>query len=106
MFAGANDNPMQNFKKILEINPHHKVNQIILEKINNKEADEEVEELIQLLYETAAFNSGFSAKDPNSFVKRFYKIYSKAMGVVNLERNQIEVEHVELEASDYEGDNE
>ena len=25
---------MQNFKKILEINPHHKVNQIILEKIN------------------------------------------------------------------------
>lgn len=34
MFAGANDNPMQNFKKILEINPHHKVNQIILEKIN------------------------------------------------------------------------
>ena len=30
MFSGANDNPAQNFKKILEINPHHKVNQIIL----------------------------------------------------------------------------
>jgi hypothetical protein len=35
-------------------------------------------------------------------VKRFYKIYSKAMGVVNLERNQIEVENdVELSAEDY-----
>lgn len=34
MFAGANDNPLQNFKKILEVNPHHKVIQIILEKIN------------------------------------------------------------------------
>lgn len=28
------DNPLSDFKKILEINPHHKVNQIILEKIN------------------------------------------------------------------------
>ena len=34
MFAGANENPVQNFKKILEINPHHRVIQIILEKIN------------------------------------------------------------------------
>jgi HSP90 family molecular chaperone len=35
MFAGANqDNPLQDFKKILEINPHHRVNQIILERIN------------------------------------------------------------------------
>lgn len=91
MFAGANDNPLQNFKKILEINPHHKVNQIILQKINvnlnfiqNNQTNEQLEELVQLLYETAAFNSGFSAKDPNSFVKRFYNIYSKAMGVVNL----------------------
>ena len=28
------------------------------------------------------------------------------MGVVSLERNQLEVEDVELEAEDYEGDNE
>lgn len=40
MFAGANENPVQNFKKILEINPHHRVVQIILEKINNNETDE------------------------------------------------------------------
>ena len=39
-------------------------------------------------------------------MKRFYTIYSKAMGVVSLERNQLEVEDVELEAEDYEGDNE
>ena len=34
MFAGAQDNPLSDFKKIMEINPHHKVNQIILQKIN------------------------------------------------------------------------
>lgn len=34
VFATTNDdNPMRDFKKILEINPHHKVNQIILSKI-------------------------------------------------------------------------
>jgi hypothetical protein len=66
-----------------------------------------LEELVHLLYETAAFNSGFSSKDPNTFVKRFYTIYSKAMGVVSLERNQIEVEEdIQLDESDYEGDNE
>ena len=34
MFAGAQDNPVSDFKKIMEINPHHKVNQIILDRIN------------------------------------------------------------------------
>ncbi len=30
MFAGATDNPVSDFKKILEVNPHHRINQIIL----------------------------------------------------------------------------
>ena len=34
MFHGATDNPVSDFKKILEVNPHHKVNQIILERIH------------------------------------------------------------------------
>ena len=61
---------------------------------------------MELLYETAAFNSGFTAKNPNTFVKRFYSIYSKAMGVVSLDRKQMEVEDVELEAEDYGADKE
>ncbi len=32
--SNSDDNPVSDFKKILEINPHHKVNQIILERIN------------------------------------------------------------------------
>lgn len=64
-----------------------------------------MEELIELLYETAAFHSGFSAKDPNEFVKRFYQIYSKAMGVISLERKEVEIEDVSLEEEDYAGDN-
>jgi hypothetical protein len=35
MFAGANDdNPTADFKNVMEINPNHKVIQIILERIN------------------------------------------------------------------------
>lgn len=29
----SDDNPMSDFKKIMEINPHHRVNQIILERV-------------------------------------------------------------------------
>lgn len=31
--SNSDDNPLSDFKKILEINPHHRVNQIILERI-------------------------------------------------------------------------
>lgn len=58
------------------------------------------------MYETAAFHSGFTPKDNNDFVKRFYKTYSKALGVINLERQEIPIEgDIELDEKDYEGDN-
>lgn len=56
---------------------------------------------MSLLYETASFNSGFTTKNPNKFVDKFYRIYSKAMGVVSLERKQLEVGDVELSDEDY-----
>jgi len=34
--SNSDDNPVSDFKKILEINPHNRVNQIILERINVK----------------------------------------------------------------------
>lgn len=34
VFTSTNDdNPLSDFKKIMEINPHHRVNQIILDRI-------------------------------------------------------------------------
>lgn len=74
--------------------------------MQGNETDTELEELVELLYETAAFHSGFAAKNPNDFVRRFYQIYSKAMGVINLERKEVEIGDVELGNEDYEGDNE
>ncbi len=49
-----------------------------------------------LLYETAAFHSGFASSDANEFSKKFYQIYSKALGVISLERQEVKVEEVEL----------
>lgn len=31
--ANSDDNPLSHFKKILEINPHHRVNQIVLQRL-------------------------------------------------------------------------
>lgn len=107
IFATEGSNPQGDMKKILEINPHHKVNQILLEKIKNNGVTPEVEQLVETLYETAALQSGFSLGNPNEFAKRFYRVYSEALGVLNLERKQLEVdEDVELDEKDYEGDNE
>lgn len=39
-------------------------------------------------------------------MKRFYEVYSKAMGVISLERKELEVGEVELGDEDFEGDNE
>ena len=33
IFTNNDDNPLSDFKKIMEINPHHRVNQIILERV-------------------------------------------------------------------------
>lgn len=38
-------------------------------------------------------------------MKRFYQIYSKAMGVISMERKEVEVEDVSLGEEDYEGEN-
>lgn len=109
MFGNQHDEvPSNRFKKILQINPNHKINQIILQRIKvffdliqNDETNDELEQLIYLLFETAAFNSGFAVADPNDFANRYYKTYSQAMGVLNLQRNQIEVQDVELDDSDF-----
>lgn len=107
LFATEGSNPQSDIKKILEINPHHRVNQQLLEKIKNNQTDANVEQLVELLYETAALQSGFALANTNDFAKRFYTVYSEALGVLNLERKQVEIDNeVELDDKDYEGDNE
>lgn len=39
-------------------------------------------------------------------MRRFYQVYSKAMGVISLERKEVDVGEVELGDEDFEGDNE
>jgi hypothetical protein len=39
-------------------------------------------------------------------VRRFYQVYSKAMGVISLDRQEVDVGDVELADEDFEGDNE
>lgn len=62
---------------------------------------------METLYETAALQSGFALNNPNDYAKRFYTVYSEALGVLNLERKEVDIdEDIELDEKDYEGDNE
>jgi heat shock protein beta len=53
---------MRSQKKILEINPHHSVMNTLLEYVEG-EVTKEMENLIQLMYETTSIKSGFPLKD-------------------------------------------
>ncbi|CAO3643678.1 unnamed protein product [Cunninghamella echinulata] len=77
-------NMMKLQKKTLEINPSHPVIQTLLEKVENEEADEDMSELVTVLYETTAIRSGYQLEDVIGFTKRVETIVRKGVGV-NLE---------------------
>jgi heat shock protein beta len=54
---------MRSQKKILEINPHHPIMNTLLEYVEEDEITREMENLIQLMYETTSIKSGFPLKD-------------------------------------------
>ena len=67
------DNKMDNFmlsKKILEINPKHKIIKTLKDKIK----DTSSKNITWLLYETALINSGFSLKKPRDYADRIHRM--------------------------------
>ena len=70
-------------RKILEINPTHKLIKLIKDRYtNNKEKDEKlVKDLIYLMYETALLNSGFTLEKPNLYASRIYRMMTLGLDV-------------------------
>ena len=67
------DNKMDTFmssKKILEINPNHK----IIKTLKSKIKDTSSKNIAWLLYETALINSGFSLKKPRDYADRIHRM--------------------------------
>jgi heat shock protein beta len=87
-------------KKILEINPHHPVMKVMLERVKDSEdgasMDEASSSYVDLLYQMALLNSGFQIDEPHELTLPLEKLIRVGFGVA---RDQ-EIEEIELDLSE------
>lgn len=86
-------------RKILEINPKHKIVKRLLEKYNTDPNDKTVKDLVWLLYESSLLNSGFNLDNPSGFVDRINRMIGYGLSIeddtVSLETNEHQSENTD-----------
>ncbi|KAF0525474.1 heat shock protein Hsp90 [Gigaspora margarita] len=68
-------------KKILEINPHHPLILGLLDKVEKDQTDENISELVIVLYESTLIRSGYVLKDNLKYAERVERILRKNLGI-------------------------
>jgi heat shock protein beta len=71
---------MASQKKTLEVNPKHPIIKALLEQVESGEPDEDITQLVTVLYETTAIRSGFQVKDLRGFTQRIEEVVGKGVG--------------------------
>ncbi|KAJ7521076.1 hypothetical protein O6H91_19G036700 [Diphasiastrum complanatum] len=66
-------------RRILEINPNHPIIQDLNEACKNTPRNPKVQQLVDLLYETALLSSGFSPENPAEYGGRVYEMMALAL---------------------------
>lgn len=84
-------NFMLNQKKTLEINPDHPIIKTLLERTKNEDIDQDIHDLVTVLFETTAIRSGYPLKDLNAFTKRVEMIIRKGVGASLEEQVKVNV---------------
>ncbi|CAK8999992.1 Endoplasmin homolog (Glucose-regulated protein 94 homolog) (GRP-94 homolog) (Heat shock protein 90-7) (AtHSP90.7) (AtHsp90-7) (Protein SHEPHERD) [Durusdinium trenchii] len=59
---------------ILEINPKHSVIKALKEMMEKSPDSSETEDMVMMIYETAALIGGYTIEDPGDFAKRVTKL--------------------------------
>jgi len=72
---------MMGSKKIMEINPDHKIIKSLRQKIEEDKDDKTAKDLIHLLFSTSLLNSGFSLNDPAEYTKKIHRIIELGLNV-------------------------
>ncbi|CAG8527637.1 15835_t:CDS:2 [Dentiscutata heterogama] len=68
-------------KKILEINPHHPLMLGLLDKVEKDQTDENINELVHVLYESTLIRSGYVLKDNLKYSDKVERILRKNLGI-------------------------
>jgi molecular chaperone HtpG len=68
-------------KKIMEINPGHRMVRALLDKLDEKSTSD----MIQLIYEASMISSGFGLPDPGFFVGRVYRMIELGLDLMDEE---------------------
>ncbi|GAA5966766.1 hypothetical protein JCM3765_000942 [Sporobolomyces pararoseus] len=112
--AGGSDNFMLNFakqqKKNFELNAKHPLIERLLEKVEDAEhdqdAEKELKETIQVLWQTALLKSSYTIPDPSQYFSQIETILRRSLGVSESAQAKIDVKPAPsiatspLEASD------
>jgi len=68
-------------KKTLEINPDNAIVQEMQKKITSDSNDKTVKDLVNLLYDTALLQSGFTLADPSNFATRIHRMIKLGLSI-------------------------
>jgi len=93
MKAQALNNQMvQTSKKILEINKDHNIVKSLKKNLENNRNEDELKDLVYLLYDIACLSSGFTINDTNNFTKKLYNILEIGMGYSEETQEEVQEE--------------
>lgn len=76
-------------KKILEINPEHRIMQKIKEMVSVDKNDKTIKDLIWMLFETSMLTSGFSLETPQKFAHRLHRMIMLGMDIEEDDENEV-----------------
>jgi len=93
-------------KKVFEINPRHPIIRHLKTLVESDAQGEETEDIIRMLYDTAALTSGYALEDPQQLANRLNKLVSSALHIDPEEQVEEEVFAEEKEDDDKEDDDE
>jgi molecular chaperone HtpG len=90
-------------KKIMEINPDHRIIAELNKRIAEPESPKNTKDLVWLLFQTSILTSGFSLDNPTTFAKRIHNILNYSLDIDPDEETEEPAE--ELNEAEVEEDN-
>jgi heat shock protein beta len=87
-------------KKALEINPNHGVMKVLLERVKAGNVDAETTEYVDLLFQMALLNSGFSVDEPSHLTDPLEKLIRVGFGIAR----DAPIEEIEVELDEEENE--